>query len=730
MRTLQMLQAYLHQTWCGVECAVWVKTRRDRHMRLLIGADVGLSGRPDAFMPAFFPSLPSAPSSSSSLPAARYDVFEKPPDAYIRYVLSADSSALVRFRPSEPDQPLALTDGALHTLGLYLCLLEAEETIEVKDKVLAKLIESTRSIASSLDIESVIHDLIRNTLTVIPAADAGLLHLYDPELERLVPKAAVGFRESVIHRFRLRVGESIAGKVYLDGKPRIFHTHKEIQAAMADLSIENYQHLDDAKELRHLHGLMCVPISRGVQRIGVLVIHQFHQENVFLESDLRILQDVADLTAVALENARLYADTKAALEQTAKLTEELKAKHDDLVKRTQIHETLKRLSLRNNGTEAIASALGKMVGKPLLLIDWLEQRHYPPHSELRELFSWDELTLLVSSRLHPRWISVSDKTADGWPEQPFSVYIYPLANGSVFLGCLLIRADSCTLSDLERITIEQGIAILALDLVKKQSLSSVFYKRSHDLFQHLLTAKGAELSHQAQSIGLMPGATYLCVHAMLLRCYDLSKQEAHIHRIVHRWKQLFNGWEVITYGFHNQLTMLIEAASHAHPRSCAEKLGNFAREWNQQEDCQIAIGVGGAYSGLEQIAKSFEEAKKAVQYLNNRNRFGVVRYGELGVNQLMINQTAEDMAAFVRDVFRPFWENRAKYLELEKTLLVYIQCSQSAQETANELHIHINTLYQRLRKIEALLNIDFKRPEDMLKIQLACHLRNEAAGAL
>ncbi|MEJ8547949.1 PucR family transcriptional regulator [Brevibacillus borstelensis] len=367
-------------------------------------------------------------------------------------------------------------------------------------------------------------------------------------------------------------------------------------------------------------------------------------------------------------------------------------------------------------------ALSRMVGKPLLLIDWLEQRLYPPLPKLEEICSWDELTIMMGSKRRPAWVTVHDKEQDG----DVHVCMYPLVNGSVFLGCLVLRSDRRSFSDLERITIEQGISILALDLVKKHSLSSVFYKRSHDFFQHLLTSKGTELAEQAQAFGLSPDATYICVHAMLLRCQDLTKQEANVHRIVTRWKQLYADLEVLTYGFHNQLTMLIDLPRQTHPRTCMERLHHFIEEWNRLEDSQLSAGIGGVYNGFEQIAKSFEEAKKAVLYLRNRNRFGVVHYGDLGVNQLLVHQSSEDQEAFVRSVFYPLWEKKEKYSDLEKTLLVYVNSGQSAHLAARQLHIHINTLYQRLRKIEELLGVDFKQPEDMLKIQLACHLQSES----
>ncbi|MCT7423517.1 hypothetical protein N4A85_25615, partial [Escherichia coli] len=76
---------------------------------------------------------------------------------------------------------------------------------------------------------------------------AGLLHLYDADIDRLVPKATVGFHNTVYRNFKLRIGESIAGKVFQDGQPRMYRTHPETSQAMIDLSQDNFDSLIDAK---------------------------------------------------------------------------------------------------------------------------------------------------------------------------------------------------------------------------------------------------------------------------------------------------------------------------------------------------------------------------------------------------------------------------------------------------------------------------------------------------
>lgn len=137
----------------------------------------------------------------------------------------------------------------------------------------------------------------------------------------------------------------------------------------------------------------------------------------------------------------------------------------------------------------------------------------------------------------------------------------------------------------------------------------------------------------------------------------------------------------------------------------------------------MKIGIGSLYLGLDHIAKSYNEADKALSFLITRQRWGIMHYQEIGVNRLFIHQTQEELLSFVNEVFQPLRNEKTKHQLLEETLLVYIEQNGSVGETAKQLHIHVNTLYQRLRKIEEKLTISFQNAEDVLKLQLACYLR-------
>ena len=615
----------------------------------------------------------------------------------------------------------------LEHLTLLFNLYGCQEQLREKNLELAKLLEGIKSITASLDPDELLKKIISNALSVITGADAGLLHLYDASIDRLVPKAAVGFDEKAIQHFRLKIGESIAGKVFQDGRARLYRSTPEAHEGMKDISRENFNYLNSAKKLSNLKGLLCVPISIGNERIGVLVLHQFDQESNLTEHHLELLQGFADQTAIAIQNARLYSKTKNALCRLEQVSEQLIKKHENLKKRNDVHETLTQLSLQNKGTKAIVAALNQTIGKPIYLIDYLENKYYPEKLESSIVLNTNEAVKLFSSRHRPLFLDVhSDKNTEfSISDTMGKYYVYPIFNRTVFLGCLVIDTLGGTLSDLDHIAIEQGGSVIALELVKKQTISSIYYKKTHEFFQEILQNTNPEvLSAKGKKWGLDPTASYSVVLAKFTSHPDLQKLDAAVHRLVAKITQLQEKSVQLIYGFHNHVTMLVGISPHNSLDAIKKMCHSLSNGWEWKDSFQLCIGIGTPYKGIEQIRKSYEEANKAAEYLVNQNRSGVILFSDLGVNRLFVNQSLNEIESFVHDVFCGLWADKRSGKELEKTLSTYLAFNRSVQRTANMLHIHVNTLYQRLGKIESLLKISFNNPEDVLKVQLACHLKD------
>lgn len=710
MNASSAIQSFVEKHLGDTPYCIWLRNTREKKLRI-IHSRKGLTA-------------PPPPDDSPSL-SETYSIIRA--DRYIHMTFTGEEGFLAAV--TVPGNSCPLSTERLEHLATLFHLYSCQEQLREKNLELVKLLEGIRSITASLDPDELIKKIIGNALTVITGADAGLLHLYDPGIDRLVPKAAVGFDEKAIRHFQLKIGESIAGKVFQDGRARLYRSTPEAHEGMSDISRENYDRLNAAKELSNLKGLLCVPISIGQERIGVLVLHQFHREGNLSERDLELLQGFADQTAIAIQNARLYTETKNALRELEKVSEQLRKKHEFLLKRNDVHETLTRLSLQNKGTKAIVTALNRMIGKPVYLIDYLENKYYPEEAKTAITLSADEAAKLFSERHQPVFLDVFTDRRTGSAHAGMRKYfVYPIFNRTVFLGCLIVDTRGTTLSDLDHIAIEQGGSVLALELVKKQTISSVFYKKTHEFFQELLQNKDRDvLIERGKEWGLDSSTTYSVVLAKFTPHPDLQKLDAAVHRLVAKVKQQWRTAVQLVYGFHNQVTILVAISPRTPLDAIKQMCRTLLKEWEWKDSSPLCVGIGTPYEGIERIHKSYEEANKAATYLVKRKQGGVVLFSELGINRLFVNQSPIEIESFVHDVFQALWADKRNGRELEKTLFAYLASNRSVQKTAKKLHIHINTLYQRLRKIETLLKISFDNPEDVLKVQLACHLM-EAYG--
>src|SRR5690606_29822325 len=102
---------------------------------------------------------------------------------------------------------------------------------KLKDSELTILVESIRSITSSLELNEVLETIMTNVFKIIPSAQGGYILLYDIAEERLIPKAPIGY-DHRIYGFQVKVGESITGTVFRDGIGKVLKSKEEVEADM------------------------------------------------------------------------------------------------------------------------------------------------------------------------------------------------------------------------------------------------------------------------------------------------------------------------------------------------------------------------------------------------------------------------------------------------------------------------------------------------------------------
>ncbi|MCG7335301.1 helix-turn-helix domain-containing protein [Sporosarcina sp. ACRSM] len=588
----------------------------------------------------------------------------------------------------------------------------------MNENELTILVDSIRSITSSLDLDEVLKKIMRNALKVIPATDAGYLLLYDEASDRLLAKAPIGFTDN-IYNFKVKKGESITGKVFEDGIGRFFNSHEELMNTMDDFHISKANLQTLTTSITSTTGpetLICVPISLEGKRIGVMTTHQLKRKKVLDENDLLLLQVFAEQAAIAIQNAQYYAEAQRRIGEITQLSTQLEERNSQLQKRHEVQETLTAISLENRGIEAMIHAFNQMIDCPVTFFSNIEEKFYS--NSFQELSTPDphELKNIFASSRKPIHLEI------GFPAK--MVYLYPIYNGIVFLGCFILHVKE-SISESDHIALEQGCSILTLELIKNQTVTEFFYKKTHEQFLTLLDAPNNEhLEVLAKENGLDVSSHWFLTIFEIPNYTDLQILAIKIHHLVLKLKKKLPMTASMIYGLQNQVILLAPLDKPDQFQAIRQKFQTIKNDWDADGNPAFRAGISATYKGLQSIQKLHEEATKTLAYLASRNRSDMIRYEDIGLNRLFLNQPPEEIEQFINEVFVPLSASNESKTELEETLLAYFNANRSATKTAKKLHIHINTLYQRLRKIEHLLQLDLNDNEDSLKIQLACHLRS------
>ena len=93
---------------------------------------------------------------------------------------------------------------------------------------------------------------------------------------------------------------------------------------------------------------------------------------------------------------------------------------------------------------------------------------------------------------------------------------------------------------------------------------------------------------------------------------------------------------------------------------------------------------------------------------------------------LRLEMCLQDISAETREQFlERTIENLLSFPELIHTLRLFIDYNQSYKQTAKQLHIHINTLHYRLKKIEEHTGLDPKQFKDLNVLYFALLLLDD-----
>jgi signal transduction histidine kinase len=225
----------------------------------------------------------------------------------VRGVLNVDSDRVDAFTAEDQELLEALAVEAakvIHHTSLY-------EQLRLKVRLFESLASVSQAINSTLNLDDALHVITQEACSLMRAKMCSLM-LLDDTRTWLDLRASFGAGEAYVRKPRLSVEESLLGIVVRRNKP--------VQVENVQTS-SRYQNLEVARR-EGLVALLSVPLMFVGQAIGTLNVYT-GQPYSFSNEEIRILSALAELSAIAIERARLYervVDVEEQLRRNEKLS--------------------------------------------------------------------------------------------------------------------------------------------------------------------------------------------------------------------------------------------------------------------------------------------------------------------------------------------------------------------------------------------------------------------------
>ncbi|QQK76449.1 helix-turn-helix domain-containing protein [Salicibibacter cibarius] len=581
-------------------------------------------------------------------------------------------------------------------LAKELPLFAHHITEKQQKRLLQKMNESIGAITALTDLDALLSKILDTTMEVIFEADIGVLWMYDEAEDCLkVQKTSAEVNTRTMKNMRMKPGEGMVGTVFEKEEAALYPTHRDVLFAASTMSHDNLSILERSYPFGEAASVLCVPVKiRQITRC-VLILYQFNYAS-FTKHELNLLQNFADQVGIALQNAELF--------------DRLQEQNYLLAKRNDIHERLVSLSIQGEGAPAIRKTLEDVLGLPLMLLSIFDD---PVDSDASTFAAYHQNVILEKKGSLSASFTVEDYQGEMHE-------VFPIVGVGVCLGYIICRQRE-PLSSLQRMALELGIPILALEFIREKSVIDHSLKASEEAFQKLLMAETAkELKEASRLLKIEDHRPVMILKFEFEFDMDPSFTNLYIHRFITDIRNDFDDKLSVLYTKGTTVVTLLYV-SRLGKKEIDAFIWRFARE---NDNMRVRAGLGSQADQRSLLPRSYKEAEKALAHLGAKKEWQrVMNYTDIGINRLFIDQPQEDLLAFVQDFFKPLNVIEGKEERLSETLETFMNNNRSASQTARQLYIHVNTLYQRLKKIEETLQISFQNSHDVLQVQLACYLR-------
>ncbi|MFB6891747.1 helix-turn-helix domain-containing protein [Kitasatospora sp. NPDC056327] len=596
-----------------------------------------------------------------------------------------------------------------------------------REAELTALFDTAGDLAASRDLDAVLQAIVRRARMLL-GTDTAYLTLPDEAAGDTYMRVTDGSVSVLFQTLRLSLGDGLGGLVAQNARPYAtpdyrtderFHHTGSIDAGVLD---------------EGLVAIIGVPLLLGGRVIGVLFAAD-RSPRAFSPDEVALLCTLAAHAAVALDTARSLADTRAALAELNTANALIRAHSAAVQRAEQGHDRLTDLVLRGAEVPDVAAAVAALLGGEIAVLD---AEGEPLAGRAAKAGGDGPAGAAAAARGEGR--SVRHGTA----------WVCAVLAGQEQLGTLVLRGRP-DLDDADRRLFERAGVVTALLLLLRRSVAETENRVRGELLADLLTAPDrdpAGLTARGRRLGVDLGRPHLVLVAEAGDTRDAGARS----RLAGAAGRYLFGSRGISAEHGSAVVLLVPGGEGGAGRAgdggaggraaggtggddgsgqdaAQRAAGEAAERLTRLAGFPVTVGAGRPAAGPVALAAAYREGLRCVRALRVLGRDGegasARALGFLGV----LLGDGHDVAGFVRATLGPLLAYDARRgTELVRTLRAYFDCGGSLTRAKDELHVHVNTVVQRLDRVEVLLGGDWNAPERALELQLALRLQLLSGG--
>lgn len=585
---------------------------------------------------------------------------------------------------------------------------DAERALRIRERLdrfrrreaeLVALQETARDLIRLRDVDQALQAIVRRARQLL-AADVGYLSIYDPERSDFYVRATEGAVSADFRRIRVPQDVGICGAVAHTRLPQFSSDYAR------DRRFTHVGAIDTGVLAEDIVALLGVPLLVDHEVIGVLFVAS-RTARSYTPQQIALLDSLGAHAAVGIENARLFQESTAALRRAERANEELRARTADVQAAADVHERITALLTTGGDLDDVASVVSDALHGPVEILD----ARLRPIASSRDRPGDDALPRTLGA-VRPAWKRAAEQGRAVLVEE-LGAWLASIGTPDDARGVLVLHHPG-PLDQPQLRTLERAAMLATLVLVSRERIATAEHRELGDLVGDLLRRPGAD-AERVRDAARRHGVALERPLALVVLRTSTTRHGVGLEAA----REALDGRAALTALHDDDLVVIVDA-------DAANALARRVHAAVQEESTTpVTAVVSGALATAEDLPDAHRRAVRCIRLLE-----GLGRSGALGEDRDLLPYAAL-LGDHDRDGIRDFVDRTLGPLlrhdegrdgALSRSLLAHLDHGMRTTVAAEALHLHPNTLRQRLDKISRLLP-GWDDPARRLEVHLALRVR-------